>query len=248
MNEATTSAASDRSPSAIRNATLPRSLRGFDEDATRRLLGEVAAVVESLIAERDNLRRHVESLQAAPTFPEAAAATSEADESPEALGKAILAAKHAGEELIETAQQEATRILADAAAEADRLAQQARASMEDVERELARERAELDREREDHRWKVGEWSAKVEAEREEAMTRARSEAEAVLATQEQILGGLRREEEKIRVLISEKRTQFAAMLQVAIAELEPLEAGEPGDGDLPDALRPRVGSATHNRG
>jgi cell division septum initiation protein DivIVA len=244
MNETTTSAARDRSPTAIRNAALPRSLRGFDEQATRRLLGEVAAAVESLTAERDNLRRHVESLQAAPTVPDAAAATSEA-ESPEALGKAILAAKHAGEELIDTAQQEANRILADAVGEADRLAEQARVSKEDVERQLAGRRAELDREREDHQRNVAEWSARVEAEREEAMARARYEAAAVLATQEQILAGLRQEEGEIRLLISEKRRQFAAMLQVAIDELEPLEAG---DDDLPDALRPRLDTATSNRG
>lgn len=252
MTEVRPRAAQADSPSAIRNASLPKSLRGFDEHATRRLLGEVAAVVESLTAERENLRRQVESLQAAPTFPEATAAGSEADESPEALGSAILAAKRAGQELVEAAHEEASQILAAAAAEADRLLEQARTSAQDVERELAHERERLELQRADHERDVGEWSAKLEAERDATMQRARAEAEALLVTQEQRLSELRREEEEVGRLISEKQTQFVAMIQSALAEIAPLvggdEAGESGAGDLPGALRTRVDSTSRPRG
>ena len=251
MTEGPTSAAQVRSPSAIRSASLPRSLRGFDEHATRTFLGEVAAVVESLTAERENLRRQVETLLAVQNAPEETSAASEVDESPEALGSAILAAKHAGEELINAAQEEANQIRAAAAAEADRLAEQARASTQDVERELADERARLERDRADHEREVGEWSAKVEAEREATMQRARTEAEALLSGEEQRLSELIREEEEISRLISEKQTQFVAMLEAALAELEPLviddEAGGPGNGDLPRALRARVDSRSRSR-
>jgi len=252
MTEGPTSAAQARSPSAIRSASLPKSLRGFDEHATRTFLGEVAAVVESLTAERENLRRQVETLQAAQNVLEETSAASEADESPEALGSAILAAKHAGEELINAAQEEANQIRAAAAAEADRFAEQARASTQDVERELADERARLERDRADHERDVDEWSAKVEAEREAAMQRARTEAEAVLSEQEQRLDALMQEEREMSRLISEKRTQFVAMLQAALDELEPLlggdEAGDAGGGDLPRLLRARVDSRSRSRG
>ena len=252
MTEGPTTAAQARIPSAIRSASLPKSLRGFDEHATRTFLGEVAAVVESLTAERENLRRQLETLQAAQIVREETSVVSEADESPEALGSAILAAKHAGEELINAAQEEANQIRAAAAAEADRLAEQARASTQDIERELADERARLERDRADHEREIDEWSAKVEAEREAAMQRARTEAEALLSAQEQRLTELIHEEEEISRLISEKQTQFIAMLQAALAELEPLvhgdEAGGAGDGDLPRALRARVDSRSRSRG
>ena len=238
-------------PSAIRNASLPKSLRGFDENATRKLLGEVAAVVESLTAERENLRRQVETLQAANSY-EPTEAALEPAESPEALGSAILAAKRAGEELIAAAQEEANRILAAAAAEAERLAEDARASMNDAERELAQDRATLERQRADHERTVSEWSANVEAEREETVLRARAEAESLLAAHEDRVSELRQEADEVSRLISDRKVQFIAMLQAALAELEPLVNGdggaEPSEDDLPRALKASVESAAGSHG
>jgi cell division septum initiation protein DivIVA len=257
MTEPPTSASPASDPNAIRVVSLPKSLRGFDETATRKLLSEVATVVESLTAERENLRQQVESLQSTAASNEPSPAAPAADERPEhesaeALGNAILAAKHAGEELIAAAQEEANQILADAAAEADRLAEQARNSTADIERELAQERERLERERADHERAVNEWSAKVETEKEATMAQARAEAAAVLERSEEKLGELIREKDTIERLISEMQTKFISMLQAALAELEPLiaveEAGESSDGDLPGALQTRVGSTTATPG
>ncbi|TMM11376.1 MAG: hypothetical protein E6F98_10825 [Actinobacteria bacterium] len=237
--------------SGIRNASLPKSLRGFDETATRKLLAEVAAVVESLTAERENLRRQVESLQAAAASDELIVESRDVDESPEVLGNAILAAKHAGEELLEAARQEADQILSDAAAEADRLVEQARAKTAERERELDQRRAQFERERADHERAAGEWSTKVEAEREAMMAKARAEVDAVVAAEQRKLSELQAEEEEIRALIGAKQMQFVSMLRAALAELEALfsldEADEVGNGDLPAALHTRVGSPTRGQ-
>jgi cell division septum initiation protein DivIVA len=258
VTESPTSASSASDPNAIRVVSLPKSLRGFDETATRKLLSEVATVVESLTAERESLIRQVESLQSTAASDEPSLAALSVDEKPdhdesaEALGNAILAAKHAGEELIAAAQEEANQILADAAAEADRLAEQARNSTADIERELAQERERLERERADHERAVNEWSAKVETEKEATMAQARAEAAAVLERSEEKLGELIREKDTIERLISDMQTKFISMLQAALAELEPLiaveEAGESSDGDLPGALQTRVGSTTATPG
>ena len=48
----------------IRDAPLPRSLRGYEETATRRLLGDVAATYERSVSQCDELRRQVAELEA----------------------------------------------------------------------------------------------------------------------------------------------------------------------------------------
>jgi cell division septum initiation protein DivIVA len=235
---------------AIRAVSLPKSLRGFDEAATRTLLSEVAAVVESLTAERESLRRQIESLQTtAPAEPVPTASRADGsleEESPEALGNTILAAKRAGEELIAAAQEKADEILAAAAVEADRLAEQARTSTSDLEHELAQERTRFERERADHEHTVSEWATTVEVERAAMMAQARAEAESVLVASQKKLGELERKQEDVRRFISETRAQFVSTLESALAQLEPLvaveEETEETGGDLPAALTSRVGS------
>ena len=48
-------------PPQIRDAELPRSLRGFDVDATRELLANVAGTLAAVTRERDDLRKQVEA-------------------------------------------------------------------------------------------------------------------------------------------------------------------------------------------
>jgi cell division septum initiation protein DivIVA len=249
MTEPPTSASRAGDPTAIRAVSLPKSLRGFDEAATRRLLSEVATVVESLTDEREILRQQIERLQttasAQPTPAASGADESSERETPEALGNAILAAKHAGDELIAAAQEEADLILAAAAAEADRLAEQARTSAADIEHEIALERSRVERERADHARTVSEWAAKVEVEREAMVAKARAESEAVLATSEEKLGELKRKQEDVQRFISERQAQFVSMLELALAQLEPLVAVQEDTeetGDLPATLTSRVGS------
>jgi len=47
----------------IRTSELPRSLRGYDEAATRKRLAEIASSYERMIMERDELRQRVEDLE-----------------------------------------------------------------------------------------------------------------------------------------------------------------------------------------
>jgi len=50
----------------IRDSELPRGFRGLDEGATRRRLAEIADHYERLVTERDELRRRLTELEAAP--------------------------------------------------------------------------------------------------------------------------------------------------------------------------------------
>lgn len=115
-------------PPQIRDAELPRSLRGFDVDATRGLLANVAGALAAVTRERDDLRKQVDALSV------------QASQNPtdaERLGAVLLTAKRAGEDLVAKATDEAAEIRADS--------EQMRAEVE-IERVelLARVRAEAD--------------------------------------------------------------------------------------------------------
>jgi cell division septum initiation protein DivIVA len=220
----TSGSASD--PAKIRDAELPKSFRGFDETATRKLLNEVADVVRSLTTEREQLRRQVESLQA----------TGGTDtQSPEAIGNAILAAERAGEELIAEAKEEAALLLSKSMVEAERLTDEARAATTEAKRELDEQRAQIAQDREQLDRQVVGWEEQVADERDRLMAEARAEAQAVLAASEQRLLDLRDEEEKLRRRMLEQHNQVVELLRSALRELEPLGAAS-GSADLSAAL------------
>ena len=78
-------------PAAIREASLPKGLRGFDEAATRKFLAAVAETVQTLIDQRDKLQESLAELNE----------QRPADrEDPAAIGNVLLAAQRAGEELV----------------------------------------------------------------------------------------------------------------------------------------------------
>jgi cell division septum initiation protein DivIVA len=212
-------------PAKIRDAELPRSFRGFDETATRKLLNEVADVVHSLTTEREQLRRQVESLQAAggPDI-----------QSPEAIGNAILAAKRAGEELIAEAKEEAALLLSKSMAEAERLTDEARTAAAEAMRELDDQRAQIAQSREQLERQVVGWEEQVAGERDRLMAEARTEAQAILSASEQRLVDLRDEEEKLRRLMREQHSQVVELLRSALRKLEPPVAAS--GTDLPTAL------------
>ena len=141
-----------REPEEIREAQLPRSLRGYDEAATRRLLGEIADGVQALMTERDTLREQVRRLENG---------LREDNESPEVIGNALLAAKRAGEELIVEASKGAEQITARAKAEGEVLFEEARRAAADIERSVVEQRAELEGERQRLRQEAGDWRNKV---------------------------------------------------------------------------------------
>src|SRR4249919_1520555 len=98
-------------PTQIRDVELPRSFRGFDEHATKKLLGEAAMALEQALVDRDVADRQLKEAKAAAVAapavaPAAPAPTSEA----EALGTALLTAQRLGEQLLDEARDEAARI------------------------------------------------------------------------------------------------------------------------------------------
>jgi cell division septum initiation protein DivIVA len=111
--------ATDRSlisPGAIRAASLPKSLRGFDETATLKFLNDVAQTVEALTDERDRLKRSLDERNEQPrVVPEDATA----------IGNVLLAAQRAGDELVAHARATADQITAAAEEASERLLKEA---------------------------------------------------------------------------------------------------------------------------
>lgn len=213
----------------IRKAELPRSLRGYDERATRKLLAEIAVVYERVLGERDEARKRAADLET--TSPAQEPAELEAteqttaedgavvaerdelqrrvaeleaklagrDESEQMLTRALLAAGRAGEELVKQAQTEADAIVAAARAEA-----------EQVGRELEERRASIEKERDSVRRQL----------RREALASARGDLEQLHREAEPVLEGLLSLSDRLRALIWP-------------------DSGEPGpDGELLEDLRP----------
>jgi len=103
-------------PSQIRKVDLPRSFRGFDETATRKLLGEAAKALEQALADREVAGRQLEDAKAAAAAaPPPSPAPTPASEA-EALGTALLTAQRLGERLLDEAREEAARITSEAEA------------------------------------------------------------------------------------------------------------------------------------
>ncbi len=122
-------------PPQIRDAELPRALRGFDVEATRGLLAEVAGALTAVTRERDDLRKQVEELSV-----QAARNPTDAEQ----LGAVLLTAKRAGDDLIAKATEEAVeirseaeRLLADAERQQAGLLAEARARADALVREAA---------------------------------------------------------------------------------------------------------------
>ena len=76
-------------PAAIREASLPKGLRGFDETATRKFLFDVAETVQTLVDQRDKLQRSLDEMNEQPPVDPM---------DPTAIGNIVLAAQRAGEE------------------------------------------------------------------------------------------------------------------------------------------------------
>ena len=111
-------------PERIRDAELPRSFRGYDEAATRALLGRIAAAVESLLAERDELRARLDRAGGAST-----------EDGSESVGNALVAATRAAEEIVAEAEGERERLLEQATAEAREAVAAFRAEVDTLRRE-----------------------------------------------------------------------------------------------------------------
>ena len=75
---------------------------------------------------------------------------------------------------------------------------------------------------------------------------ARAEAESMLTEGEDKLEQLKRKQEGVQRFIAKEHARFVSMLESALAQLDPLvgveDQTEGASGDLPAALRSRVGS------
>jgi len=236
----------------LREPELARSLLGYDENETGRLLELAAAALEAAYEERDRIRS-----EARRTSLEAAAVPSDL----EAIGRALLTATETGEQIVGAAQQRAEDLIAHATAEAETIRAEAVKAREHAEREgeqiggaaqqraeeliahataeaetiraeavKARERAE--REIADERAALErereEEQRRLVADRQEAVVSARAEANRLIAQARTEVERLRGQAEKVTALMESKRTVFVEMAGAALEHLERLE-GRPGD-------------------
>lgn len=212
------------SPAAIRDASLPKSLRGFDETATRKFLADVAETVQTLMDERDTLQQSLaESKEQAPVDPE----------DPTAIGNVLLAAQRAGEELVANARTTADQITAGAEEATDRLLEEARRRTADAERVLDERRQELQT-----------LSADLEAERQRIVAEAHVEADELVALGRQRLDALTLEEQTMREFVADRRKEFVDMLQSALDQVDHLqEPANETEPELTTVLKSRVSDA-----
>ena len=225
-------------PLEIREAQLPRSLRGYEEGATRQLLVEISDSVQALMTERDTLREQVGRLEKG---------LREDNESPEVIGNALLAAKRAGEVLIAEAMKGADQITARAKAEGEQLLEEARHVAADAERNVLEQRAELEVEQQRLRQEAGDWRKNVDAESETLLAQARADGEAIVSESRRRLEELRLEKETLERFIGERQRQLVGLLRSALEQLDGLGptielSPETVDRDLSDALKPNVRS------
>jgi cell division septum initiation protein DivIVA len=136
-------------PPQIRDADLPRALRGFDVDATRSLLADAAAALTKLTRERDDLRAQVQELSAV-----AFRTPTDAEQ----IGAVLLTAKRAGDDLIAKATEEAAavrevaeKLRGDAQHEREQILSQARAEAAAMVRDAGAEAVALRQEAEELR-------------------------------------------------------------------------------------------------
>ena len=121
----------------LQAAEPSRAIRGFDEQETRTLLGGAAKLLEAAAEQREALERELDELRAK---------VGEEGAGKEAIGKALVAATRASEEMAAEARSSAERIKAEAEVRAAAIVDAAKTAAEERERETAAERARLEAE------------------------------------------------------------------------------------------------------
>lgn len=205
----------------LRDAELPRTRRGYGEEETRRLLAEAATVLEEAVRERDRLRRELQEAR-------------ETGEDPDAIGKALLTAVAAGEEVVTRANEQARTIVAEAEAAAAHLLAEARERAAEQEREAAERRRQLDAQLEELRVAAERERAAADAERERLLATARVEADDVVAAAAGRVTALEEQATRLRKLVDAEWQAMAALVREALDEVRELEnkGGTGTSGDL----------------
>jgi cell division septum initiation protein DivIVA len=237
----------------FRSAELPRAIRGFDEEQTRSLLTDAAKLLESAAEERETLGRELERLRSD-------AGKEVADK--EAIGKALVAATRAAEEITAEARAIAERITTEAEVRAKAILGEAAAASEEreleslaargrleseiaaaraaAEEELAVTRADLERQRERLEQEQQSWRDVLEHERSKMLADARAQADAAVADAQQEVERLQDHGDRLRALLADSQRQFVALAESALRQLGDVEAASSGSagGELLDSLRP----------
>ena len=114
-------------PLDLRQAKFNASLRGFDRSEVTTFLLEAADGYDQALRENERLRHDLLRLEAS---------ISQYRELENSLKSTLMTAQRVGDDMRETASQEAARIVREAEGRADLLLQKAQARQEDVEREI----------------------------------------------------------------------------------------------------------------
>ena len=115
------------SPLDLRQAKFNASLRGFDRTEVTTFLLEAADGYDQALRENERLRHDLVRLEAS---------ISQYRELESSLKSTLLTAQRVGDDMRETASQEAARIIREAEGRADLLLQRAQARHEDMQREI----------------------------------------------------------------------------------------------------------------
>jgi cell division initiation protein len=111
-------------PLEIQRAAFPRRLQGFDTDAVRDFLGQIAEHVEEDARNRGELRAQIARL---------GREVEEYRERADALNQALLAAERTAEATVARAEAEGQRIVSEAQALADKILEEATRRAENIE-------------------------------------------------------------------------------------------------------------------
>jgi cell division septum initiation protein DivIVA len=179
---------------ALRTVELPRAIRGVDPEQARKLLGEAADSLATAVSEQKELHRELERLRQ----------TNDED----AIGKALLTATRAGEEVLAEAHKEAASITAKAEAEASALLEQVATQAKKREQETAAAREQFER----------ELTAAKNAHAKEHES-ARAEADAALADARRELAQLENQAGRLRSLVTDMERRIVEIAESALEEL-----------------------------
>jgi cell division septum initiation protein DivIVA len=221
----------------LRSAEPSRAIRGFDEEQTRNLLDSAASQLDAAAGELEASRRELERLRSE-TGAEAA--------SEEAIGKALLTATRAGEEIAAEARIAAERVMAEAETRAAAILEEANAAAEKYERKSAAARKKLEAELAAARATMERENAaarlELESNREQVLAEARQNAEAILATAQRDVEQLEDYGERLRSLVMDSQRRFVELAEAALGQLDGVDPAAGSEhGDLLDELRPAGG-------
>lgn len=223
-------------PEDLTVSGLPRSPLpgGLKVDATADLLQRAAFDYRAVLTQARQLGetaaeqgRRIAELEAQIASLESDVVTRE-DQGTDAIGKALLAATRAGEEIAAEARVSAERITTEAEAHAAAILEQATKAAEEREREslAAREKLEIEREL-------------LERERTQALAEAQERAETILADARRDAAQLQSYGEQLRSLLTDSRSRFVELAESALSQLETFDTKSRfRDSDLLDGLRP----------